>query len=56
MSGFERVQILLRDGIVDTQELIGGDHHVDTVKLALSAFSVHELVAYHQKGRPAQSR
>ncbi len=52
--------------VVDTQELVGGGHHVDTVGLAFRAFLVHELVdrlvywgalqedAHHQEECPAQ--
>ena len=64
--GFETVQILLHGGVVDAQELVGRGHHVDTIRLALGTFPVHELVhrlmggrtpedgAHHQEQRPAQ--
>ena len=57
----------LHRGIVDTQELIGGGHHVDAVRLALGTFLAHELVdgfavwstlednAHHKEERPTQS-
>ena len=40
----ETVQILLHGGIVDAQELVGGGHHVDAIRLAFGALPVHELV------------
>ena len=58
----------LHGGVVDAQELVGGGHHVDAVRLALGAFPIHELVhrliggrtpedgAHHQEQRPAQGR
>ena len=64
--GFETVQILLHGGVVDAQELVGRGHYVDTIRLALGTFPVHELVhrlmggrtpedgAHHQEQRPAQ--
>ena len=63
---FQGIQIGLHRSVVDTQELVGGCHHVDTVWLALRAFLVHELVdrlihwsalqedAHHQEKCPAQ--
>ena len=42
--GFETVQILLHGGVVDAQELVGRGHYVDTIRLALGTFPVHELV------------
>ena len=44
MLSFETVQVLLHGGVVDAQELVGGGHHVDAVRFALGALSVHELV------------
>ena len=41
---FQGIQIGFHRSVVDTQELVGGCHHVDTVWLALRAFLVHELV------------
>lgn len=58
---------MFHSGIVDAQELVGGSQHVDTVRLALGTFLVHELIhrllsrrtpkdgIHHQKQRPAQS-
>lgn len=66
-SGFESVQVLFYSGIVNTQELVGGSHHVDTVGLSLGALLVHELIdwiigrrtsedgAHYEEKRPAQS-
>ena len=63
---FQGIQIGFHRSVVDTQELVGGCHHVDTVWLALRAFLVHELVdrlidwsalqedAHHQEKCPAQ--
>ena len=63
---FQRIQVGFHRSVVDTQELICGGHHVDTVGLALRALLVHELVdrlihwsalqedTHHQKERPAQ--
>ena len=36
--------MLLHPAIVDTQELVGTRRHVNQVRLALSAFFVHEQV------------
>ena len=58
---------MFHSGIVDAQELVGGSQHVDTVRLALGTFLVHELIhrllsrrtpedgIHHQIQRPAQS-
>ena len=58
---FQRIQVGFHRSVVDTQELICGGHHVDTVGFAFRAFLVHELVnrlihwsalqedAHHQK-------
>lgn len=66
MLGFEAVQVLLHGSIVNAQELVGGGHHVDAIRFALSTFPVHELVhqlisgrtledyTYHQEQRPTQ--
>ncbi len=35
---------MFHSGIVDAQELVGGSQHVDTVRLALGTFLVHELI------------
>ena len=63
---FQGIQVGFHRSVVDTQELICGGHHVDTVGLAFGAFLVHELVdrlihwsalqedAHHQKKCPAQ--
>ena len=63
---FQRIQVGFHRSVVDTQELICGGHHVDTVGFAFRAFLVHELVnwlihwsalqedAHHQKECPAQ--
>lgn len=42
-SDYETVQILLHSDVADAQELVGGGHHVDAIRLTLSAFLVHEL-------------
>ena len=36
--------MLLHGGVVDAQELVGGGHHVDAVRLTLGTFLIHELV------------
>ena len=41
---FQGIQVGFHRSVVDTQELICGGHHVDTVGLAFGAFLVHELV------------
>ena len=41
---FQRIQVGFHRSVVDTQELICGGHHVDTVGFAFRAFLVHELV------------
>ncbi len=62
----EAIEVLLHSGIVDTQEFVGGSHHVDTIWLAFGTFLVHELVhglisgrlledyAHHKEQRPTQ--
>lgn len=41
---FQRCQIGFYRGIVYPQELVGGGHHVDAVRLAFSSLFVHKLV------------
>ena len=41
---FQCLQIGLHSGIVYSQELVSGGHHVDAVGLAFSTLLVHELV------------
>lgn len=36
--------MLLHGGVVNAQELVGGGHHVDAIRLTLGTFPVHELV------------
>ena len=38
------IQVGFHRSVVDAQELIGGGHHVDSVRLAFGAFLVHKLV------------
>ena len=41
---FETVEILLHGGIVNTEELVGGSHHVDSIGLSLGSLFIHKQV------------